>query len=447
MSKALQIDLKYQPRPLQSILHMQLQRFNVIVCHRRFGKTVFSVNEMLDQAFRCERENPQYGYLAPTYGQAERIAWDMLKQYTANIPGVVYNESKLTCVIPRPWKKDRIKIFLLGAENPNSIRGMYLDGVILDEFADMSPLIWTEVVRPLLADRKGWAIFIGTPKGQNHFYSVYKMALKNQGKGWHACIHKASTSGVIPPEELESLRAEMPEEKFQQEFECSFTAALTGAYWGKQLESLEQNGRITRVPHDPALEVDTHWDLGVNDTTTIWFTQQYRNEIRVIDYYEMSGMGLEHYAQIIRGQSPDGKGKHRAAYAYRYHNWPHDGSARDLTTGKERSVAWRDLTGKMPVVHPRYDVGDSIDAARRLLPRCVFDIEHCSDGLDSLKSYQKKWDSKAMIWQDKPQHDWASHGADSFRLMAMGLRPSRESEDKRNLPRQAETDYDIFSIH
>lgn len=434
------VEMKYQPRPLQAVLHGQLQRFNVIVCHRRWGKTVFSVNEMLDQALRCPRENPQYAYVAPTYGQAERIAWDMLKQHTANIPGVTYNESKLTCVIERPWKKDRIKIFLLGAENPDSIRGIYLDGVILDEFADMSPVIWHKVIRATLSDRKGWAIFIGTPKGQNHFYNIFKTALKNLGKGWYACIHKASQSGVIPPEELEALKAETDEASYEQEFECSFTAALTGAYWGKPIAHLEATGKVTRVPHDPGLLVDTAWDLGVSDTTTIWFIQQYRNEVRVIDYYEMSGEGLEHYAKII-------KEGHRAAYNYREHNWPHDGSARDLTTGKERSAVWRELTGRLPVVHKRHDVGDSIDAARRLFPRCIFDADRTTDGLDSLKSYQKKWDDKNQLWQDKPLHNWASHGADSWRLLAMALRPGKDVEDKRNLPRQAETDYDIFSIH
>ena len=393
---------------------------------------------MVDRALRCTRKDPQFAYVAPTYGQAERIAWDMLKNYTRNIPGVEYNQQKLMCVIPRPHLGDRIKIFLLGAENPDTIRGMYLDGCVLDEYAQMHPRIWGEVIRPALADRQGWAIFIGTPQGQNHFYDVYKIASENKSGNWFVALHKASTTNVIPKEELDGLRAEMSEEQYEQEMECSFTAALIGAYYGKILNEIEANGQIGKVPHDPALLVDTFWDLGIGDSTAIWFVQQYRQEIRVIDHLEMSGEGLPYYAKKL-------KEGHRNKYSYRDHHWPHDGASKDLSTGQERSTTMRQL-GVRVTVAKRQSVEDGIDAVRRVLSKCYFDAERCERGIQALKNYQKKWDEKNKIFLDKPLHDWSSHSADAFRLFAMVNRPGDDRlAEKRRLPRVAETNYDIFS--
>jgi phage terminase large subunit len=448
-----EINTGYEPRPLQAPLHGALKRFNVIVCHRRWGKTVFSVNELVDRALRNTRENPQYAYIAPTYGQAERIAWMMLKKYTRDIPGIEYNESKLRAVIPRMCAitgkpKDVITIYLLGAESPDSIRGMYFDGVILDEFAEMDPRIWGQVVRPALSDRLGWAIFIGTPKGQNHFYTMYKMALANGERGWYQVIHKASTSGVLPVEELEALKIEQTDEEYEQEMECSFTAALLGSYWGKAMNLATQQARVGNVPHDPALLVDTFWDLGVNDTTTIWFIQQYRQEIRVIDYYEMSGEGLEHYAKALKGQLPDtehNQHSHRKNYTYRYTNWPHDGGARNLGEKAEKRDTIMGGLGFRPKVHERYNVADGIEAGRRLIAKAYFDAKRCERGIDALKNYQREYDAKNKIFRDTPLHNWASNGADAWRLAGMALRPGEDRlADKNSLPRQCDNDYDMF---
>lgn len=439
MKKRVVVETGYTPRVLQEHLHNSLKRFNVIVCHRRFGKTVFSINEMVDKALRNTRKDPQYAYVAPTYGQAERVAWDMLKSYTRNIPGVEYNQQKLMCTIPRPHLGDRIKIFLLGAENPDTIRGMYLDGAILDEYAQMHPRIWGEVIRAALSDRMGWAIFIGTPQGQNHFHDVYKVACENKSGNWFVALYKASTTGVIPKEELASLRAEMTEEQYEQEMECSFTAALVGAYYGKIINEIEANGQIGKVPFDPALLVDTFWDLGIGDSTAIWFVQQFRQEIRVIDHLEMAGEGLPYYAKKL-------KEGHRAKYSYRDHHWPHDGGSKDLSTGQERSVTMRGL-GVRVTVAKRHAPEDGIDAVRRILPKCYFDAERCERGVQALKNYQKKWDEKNKIFLDKPLHDWSSHSADAFRLFAMVNRPGEDRlAERRNLPRVADTHYDIFSV-
>ena len=245
------ISTGYTPRPYQIEIHKSLKRFNVLSCHRRFGKTHLSINEIIDKGYKCAHPNPQYAYLAPNYGQAKRVAWDVVKQYTKNLPGVTYNETELKCEFSRG--SDRVRILLLGAENPDSLRGIYLDGVVLDEYASMNATIWSEVIRPALLDRLGWAIFISTPKGLNNFYEVYQAALKDAN--WYAATFRASETGIIPISELEMARATMSESEYSQEFECSWSAALVGAYYGKEIEQAEKDGRITSVPFDPALGV------------------------------------------------------------------------------------------------------------------------------------------------------------------------------------------------
>jgi hypothetical protein len=178
-----EVAIPYVPRPFQAVLHAGLKRFNLLVCHRRFGKTVFSIMEMIDRGLRNDLRNPQYAYIAPTYGQAKRVAWEYLKYYCSHIPNAKANEAELRIDIMREHvdgSKDKIRFMLLGAENPDSLRGIYLDGCILDEYAQCPPAIWGEVVRPALSDRKGWAIFIGTPKGQNHFHEMLLLYTKKK---------------------------------------------------------------------------------------------------------------------------------------------------------------------------------------------------------------------------------------------------------------------------
>ncbi len=266
MSKTEIISTGYTPRYHQDIIHRNLLRFNVLVCHRRFGKTVLCTNETNDRGLRLDKKNPQYAYVAPTYMQAKRIAWDMFLQVTEHIPGRKVNVAELRIEIPRPWLGDTVRYVLLGSENPNTIRGMYLDGIILDEYGECDPTLWP-TVRPALSDRLGWAIFIGTPKGRNHFYDIKEFAAYNEN--WYLGIFKASETGVIPKEELDAAREEMSPEEFAQEFECSFESAMVGSYYGKYFEDIERERRITAVPHDPYLPTEVAWDLGMGDSTAI----------------------------------------------------------------------------------------------------------------------------------------------------------------------------------
>lgn len=430
--KVTKITTGYTPRPLQAELHLKLRRFNVLVCHRRFGKTVFAINDMIDRGLRNPLKNPQYAYFAPFYGQAKRVAWDYLKEYTKAIPGAVANEADLRIDIPRPHMKDRIRFMLLGADNPGSIRGIYLDGAILDEFAEMDPLIWSQVIRPALSDRIGWASFIGTPKGQNHFWDIYQSALANPQ--WFTQVFRASETGVVDPGELEEAKKAMAPEEFDQEFECSFTAALIGAYFGKEMELAEKEGRIGNVPYDKAAPVDTFWDLGIGDTTAIWFVQQVGREYHAIDYVEDSGRDLAHYVAELR----------RRPYIYREHVLPHDAAARELGTGKTRQETLRAHGLERTIIQARQSLEDGIHAARMMIPKVWFDREKCQRGISALKNYERKWDAKNKIFSTKPLHNWASHGSDAFRVCALGSRDNSVRSNSLRLPRQALSSYDVL---
>jgi hypothetical protein len=250
----------YKPRPLQAEIHRKLKRFSVLVCHRRFGKTVLCINELIDLALRNKQPRPRYAYLAPYYRQAKAATWDYLKAYTLPIPGTEKNEAELRVDLP-----NGARIQLFGADNYDALRGIYLDGVVLDEYAQMPSKAWSEVIRPALTDRQGWAVFIGTPKGRNAFYELYAEAKKNPD--WYAALYRASETGVLPQSELEIAHQQMSPEEYEQEFECSFQAAILGSYYGTLMAQADAMGRVSRVPYEPRERVLTFTNLRVLAST------------------------------------------------------------------------------------------------------------------------------------------------------------------------------------
>lgn len=435
------ISTGYVPRPIQLQLHRQLKRFNVLVCHRRFGKTVFCINEMIDRGLRCKKPNPRYAYLAPLYGQAKRVAWDYLKMYTANIPGVTSNEADLRVDIPH----NGCRFTLLGADNPVSLKGIYLDGVILDEYAEMNPTAWREVIRPTLSDRLGWAVFIGTPKGRNAFYDMYQRATSG-AKDWFGAMYKASETGILSKDELLSAAESMTEEEYLQEFECSFEAGLVGAYFAKELAQADADKRITDVAYDSSIPVDTYWDLGINDTTSIWFVQSTRGSHRVIDYYEICGASAE---EIVKDLD-------KKPYRYGTYVMPHDAKARDLSTGRSQMQIFRSHGLRRIKVVPRVGTKrDSINAARMVFSKCYFDKTKCKLGLEHLAKYQRKFNQKNEVFEDSPLHNKASNAADAFQQLGLGERYGSESGFDENVSSlgvrdrrgclNAVTEYDMYS--
>jgi phage terminase large subunit len=398
-----EVVIPYAPRPLQRELHDSLARFSVIVAHRRFGKTVFCINHALRDALQNGRERPRYGYVAPFRNQAKQVAWDYLKQFSAPVPGVAFNEAELRADLPNGG---RIQLF--GADNYDAMRGIYFDGVILDEYAQMSPRAWDSVIRPALTDRGGWAIFIGTPMGRNQFWKTYDRASREPD--WYRAMFRASESGVLDEKELEAARREMPPELYEQEFECSFQAAIIGAVYGKQVEAADKDGRIRSVPWEPKTPVHTAWDLGIGDSTVIWWVQQVGQEVRFIDYYEASGVDLAHYVRVLRDKP----------YVYGEHILPHDASVKELGSGLSRVETLESL-GMSVRVLGQQRVEDGINAARMMFPRCWFDEEKCRQGVEALRQYRYDFDDKSRAFKPRPVHDWTSHAADGFRYAALGL--------------------------
>ena len=399
------IVIPYKPRALQKILHGQIDkhRFSVIVLHRRAGKTVMAINHMLRAALTNKYLNPRYAFISPYRLQGKATAWDYIKQFAGKIPGTKFNESELRCDLA-----NGARITILGAENDQAIRGISLDGCVFDETQSIKPTIFPEVIRPALADRKGWCIFIGTPKGRNNFYQLYQSAIKNPK--WYACTYKASETQILDDEELQAAKDVMSKDLYEQEFECSFQAAITGSYYGTIIEDLVREKRMVSNLYDEDIDVETWWDLGMNDQTAIWFVQRYKKEIRLIDYYENTSHGLDHYADVLKNKG----------FEYSTHIFPHDVKVRELGNyAKTRLEALLDL-GIVGEVAPKLSIEDGIEAVRRNLINCWFDKDKCATGIEYLKAYQKKWDDKAQVFKSKPQHSYASHCADAFRTGIAG---------------------------
>ena len=392
------VEVPYRPREYQLEVHKSRKRFSVLVCHRRFGKSVLSINELIKTA--ADKPRSLCAFIAPTYRQGKSIAWEYLKFYTQPLLkiGGTRNESELRIDL---FNGSRIQIF--GADNPDSIRGLGFDAVVLDEYAIMAPRVWTEIVRPAVADKLGWVLFIGTPMGHNQFWEVYDYALRGHDD-WYGKLYRASDTKVIPVEELEQARSIMTPEQYEQEFECSFTAAVSGSYYGRLITKAEKDGRIGNVPIDDNVGVETWWDLGIGDSTAIWFAQRVGQEIHLVDYYETSGESLAHYADVLNEKN----------YSYTSHIAPHDIMARELGTGKSRLEVANELGIDFDIA-PKLEVDHGIESVRNALPNCYFDREKCKVGLDALRQYRKQWDEKNQVFKNKPLHDWCSHAADSFR--------------------------------
>jgi phage terminase large subunit len=398
MGQPTTVVIPYVPRPWALRFHDCGKRWIVLVWHRRAGKTTSALNHLQRDALRVPKS--RYAYIAPTYKQAKNVAWDLIKNYARPIPGVEFNEVELTVRYP-----NGSRLTLYGADNPDSLRGIGLWGVVFDEYSQQPSNIFTEIIRPALADHQGYAIWIGTPKGKNDFFTLYETARKDED--WFAYLLKASESQVIPQSELEDARKIMTEDEYLQEFECSFDAAIKGAYYAKELAKARSEGRITRVPYDPRLPVQTVWDLGIGDSTSIIFFQQAGKEVRFIDYYENSGEGLAHYAGVLQSRG----------YIYGIHWAPHDIEVRELGSGQSRLEIARKLGINFQIV-PQLSVEDGINAARLRFSSLWIDEAKCERLLFCLSSYRKEWDDDKGMFKNKPLHDFASHAADAFRYFA-----------------------------
>lgn len=387
------------------------------MAHRRAGKTVACIQKLVMKSLESGKKRPRYAYIAPLLKQAKAVAWDYLRDYASKIPGTEINVSELRVDFP-----GGAQIRLYGADNPDGLRGIYLDGVVLDEAADMSPRIFPEILRPALADRGGWCVWIGTPKGMNEFHDLWQRA-KDDGD-FYALMLRASETGLIDPVELKAARREMTPAQYDQEFECSFQAAVIGAYYGHEMEAVVAENRIVPRLYDKTVGlVNTAWDLGAGDDTVIVFYQVAGMDIRVIDYYAANGYGLDHYAGVLRERG----------YAYGRHYLPHDVEIRVLSGGEIARTRRQTLESLgVPVsVVPKWSLEDGINAVRRVLPRMWFDKDNTEHLVKALRQYRREWDDTRKVFYERPLHDWASHPADAVRYLAISV---EEPRSKQQMP-------------
>jgi len=419
--------VQYVPREQFLSFHSRDQRWSVLVCHRRAGKTVAAINDVIGRALHTKKPFAQYAYMAPYFSQAKRVAFDYLLRYTRGMRTAV-NIAELTVTLV-----NGAKIFLFGADNPDSLRGIYLDGAVLDEPAAMHARVFTEVVRPLLADRQGWCVFIGTPAGKNEFWRIREEARLNPER-WFYMELKASTSHLLPQEELDDARRIMSEDEYAQEFECSFEAAIRGSYYGKVLNEAMQAGRIADIAHDPSLPVHVAMDLGYTDSTAVWMWQALGSELRFIRAFERSGLAIADYVDIL------------SSHPYVYGDiWlPHDARAKSLQTGRSLLEIMRSAHGIKPKLVPELTVQQGIQAGRYVITSTAtyFDAVNCYDGLEMLRQYQREYDERRAAFKDNPKHDKASHFADGFRYASIVAHRGSRDYINRITPHNAKSEYD-----
>lgn len=405
----------YEPRDAFRAFHLRHQRWAVLVAHRRAGKTVACIAELVTRALATPKPNARYAYIAPYREQAKTVAWQYLKDMAEPVtddPEGDFRESELSVKL---YNGSQIRLY--GADNPNALRGLYLDGVVLDEFADMRPELWRTVIRPALSDRRGWAVFIGTPRGRNEFWQIFDNATRDPD--WFSVRLKASETGILPADELADARKAMTANAFEQEYECSFDAAIIGAIFAKELLAARAREQIGQVTYDPQRLVFTAWDIGYGDSTAIWFWQQNKGEIRVIDYYEASGEPITSYMQVL------------SARGYKYDTlWmPHDAENKSIVSGQSVCDILRKGNYRVRMV-PKLSLEDGINAARLHFGRVAIDEKRCAAGLEALQHYRWGWNDRLDEPKPSPVHDWSSHGSDAWRYMALACKADADVREK-----------------
>ncbi len=434
----------WDPRPDQMPLWKFLVNGGkraVEVAHRRWGKDDVG----LHWACCAMAEKPgNYWHMLPEYGQARKVIWTAVNPRTG--------KKRIDEVFPK-WMRANTKeqemsveflngsIWqLVGSDNYNSLVGSPPVGIVFSEWAIANPMAWA-YLSPILEENEGWALFIYTSRGNNHGLTMLRHAEATEG--WFAELKPADKTPVFNAKQLESIHeeyqrvfgSEIGDALFLQEYMCSFEGATLGAYYSKQMARARQEGRITAVPHATGVEVHTAWDLGVDDSTTVWFFQQVGHQIRFIDYYENTGYGIEHYAKKLK-EKP---------YTYGNHYMPHDAEARELTSA-EIALSVREVAenlGIRPVIiiqrarNVNMIVQNHIPAVRNIFSQCWFDQKKCETGLLALEGYAAEYDEEKKVLSNRPAHTWHSHGADAFRTFAMGYVPQvKDQHDWRSKVRQ-----------
>ena len=456
MAAVVEVVIPYRPRNWARPFHESFLRWAAIVLHRRAGKTTGTLNHhqraAIDDAWEAERlrflepkftdaeieellQHRQYGHILPLLGQAKSVAWEPLKRIASVIPHANPNESELSIKYPRRPKKGRVvvpvtgqlnpdshstTVRLFGADNPDAFRGLPFSGIAYDEYSQHPPNIHGEVVSKALADHLGYGIFEGTIKGKNQLYRTYEAA-KNDPAWFTLWQDVDKTLATEEGATITAIRRAMEDDKAQiamglmlqseydQEWYLSPSAAIKGAYYGKLLEDAIKEGRVGRVPYDPALKVHDVWDLGKGPRMSVGMFQKFGRSMQMIDYHQ--GTESDGIPQVIAELQ-------KKPYVWGKHFAPHDVRATDLSTGKTR-IETASKLGWMFDVVPEIGVDDGINAGRLLFPRLWIDESKCQQFIDAVGQYRQEWDPKKGMFRDAPLHDWTSHPADMYRYAAV----------------------------
>lgn len=407
---------QYQ-EPLWRYMHGGGKRA-VAIWPRRHGKDDLALHYT---ACAAHERVGVYWHLLPQQNQARKAIWDAVNPHTGR--------RRIDDAFPKDLREttreqDMMIRFktgstwqVIGSDNYDALVGTPPIGVVFSEWALSNPQAWS-LIRPILLENGGWAMFITTPRGRNHAHRMFQMA--EQSDDWFAERLTSDTTGVFTPEALATERAELISERgegdgeaiFEQEYMTSWSAALPGAYYAKLIDKAEAEGRIGFVPYNPQKQVHTAWDLGRNDATVIWFAQDNGAGWDLVDYYANTSVGIDHYVKVVQDRG----------YIYGEHLLPHDAENEQLvsTTGSiEDTVKSLGLTN-VRVVPRTKSVANDINEVRQVIPVCRFDKDKCEKGLDALRSYRRVWDEKLKAYRDTPLHDWASDPADAFRTLAIG---------------------------
>ena len=398
--------IRIEPRAAFRPFLESSHRWSVLVAHRRAGKTVAVVQKLIKCALTHHRPGPplRYAYIAPTRDQAKDIAWGYLQDYTARIPGAVPNQSELKITMP-----NKATIRLYSGENYERMRGVYFDGVVSDEDADIPAAAFDFVILPCLLDYDGWHCRIGTPKGRNIFWRSYTEAVGDPDS--FALMLKASESGILPATALAAMKKKLTPEAYAQEMECDFSIGRPGAIYARYLESALSDGRIVDFPWDRSVPVYTTWDLGSPENTRTVYWQFVGREIHCIDHD--TGLDLTPTARVAHLKA---KG-----YPYAGHYFPHDAAAKERS-GKNFETTMKEAGLEGIRIVPRcLDVWPGINKIQELLPRMLFHKDKTKHLRDSMEAYHRKEDKASGFIRSEPEHDWSSHDCDAVRYLGEAL--------------------------
>jgi len=411
---------KYEARTYQQVIFDKIDegyKRIIQVWHRRAGKEKTDINIIAREVYETVGA---YFYIFPTYNQGKKILWNGADKQGMRFLDHLPKETRLRTVGNEMFIefKNGSTFQVVGSDNIDTIVGTNPRGVIFSEYSLQDPRAW-DYIRPILAENEGWAIFNFTPRGENHAKELLDYALTDP-EHWFVSNLTVDDTGAIKTEVLEQERKEIIAKNgddgiFQQEYYNSFSAALVGSFYGKIVEQMEKDGKITDVPYDPNLLVHTWWDLGIDDSTSVGFFQKHGLQWRFFDYLEESGEGLTYYIQELGKKN----------YIFGKHYAPHDIVVRELGTGRSRLETAKDLgitfetikkkDGTLKSAVPMLPIEDGIQAVRGRLQTLYIDKTRCDRALKALKNYHKDYDEENKVFRKSPKHDWSSHCADMLR--------------------------------